>query len=300
VKAGALTAFVLAVAAVAVVVGLGSSSSDADSSPTAAHRALAKAQAARLLRGARVPQGASVVTTSVAGVQVPSLRQIVLASAPDVSFSTRTWSVPGDASGVAAFLRAHPVPGTHLSHGAAPASEVEFDADRLPPGVSAARIVFVLGRGGPHTTTVTASAQATWVVARPASETVPAGAHVVDVVRGQPGRRPGIALKVTDPQLTAIRKLIDGLPAAQPGVTSCPQQITGLPRVTFIFRTHEGGKVLAVASEDADVVEPTSACDPLQFSIGGRPRTPLLHGAALLRQVSAIVHHRLWLPPYAA
>jgi hypothetical protein len=70
--------------------------------------------------------------------------------------------------------------------------------------------------------------------------------------------------------------------------------------VSFIFRTHEGGPALAVASEDADVVEPTTACNPLDFSIRGAARTPLLRGAALLRQVSRIVHHRLWLPPYAA
>ena len=301
VKVGALALFLVAVAAVTavVVLGLGSGSSPAGSSPTEVHRRLAVAQAASMLGGLRLPAGARSATTSGGGVQTQTLQRIGTPSAPDVVTSVRTWTVPAPGGRVAAFLLAHPVPGFHASRPSA--ARILFTANRLRAGLSAERITLALGHDrGPGTTTVVASAQATWIVARPASEVVPAGARVVDIVRGKPGHRPGIALKVTDPQLSAIRRLIDALPTAQPGVTSCPQRIVGLPQVSFIFRTHEGGPVLAVASEDADVTEPTTACDPLGFSIGGRARTPLLDGARLLRQVSRIVHHRLWLPPYAA
>ena len=294
----ALAVFVIAVAAVVVVLGLGSGSSSADSSPTVANRTLAGHEAGRLLSGARVPAGAIAVTTSASGDHVSSLQLLGSPSAPYVAVRTRTWSVPEPAARVAAFLLAHPVSGTRPERPTV--AEVVFTADRLASGLTAERITFVLTRGGPHATIVHASAMATWVVARPASEVVPAAAHVVDIVRGKPGHAPGIALKVTDPQLTVVRKLIDSLATVQPGRFNCPAQINGLPRVTFIFRAHEGGRILAVAGENADVVEPTTACDPLDFSIGGQARTPLLRGAALLRTVSRIVGHRLWLAPYAA
>jgi hypothetical protein len=158
----------------------------------------------------------------------------------------------------------------------------------------------MLSRGDPGSTTVRATATATWVVARPASELVPAAAHVVDVYRARPGHAASIALKVTDPQYSAIRRLIDALPTVQPGVVHCPAAVPGLSRVSFVFRAHEGGPALATASEDADVVAPTTACDPLAFAIGGHAGTPLLGGAPLLREVSRIVGHRLRLAPYAA
>jgi hypothetical protein len=299
-KAGALALFVLIVAGVALAIGLGSGSSHTDSSAAGAHRRLAESKATALLAGVTLPAGATL-TTSASGVQTGSLARIGARTAFNVAAAHRTWTVPESAASAAAFLRAHPVPGSRLTNSAAaPGTGLVFGARDLPPGLSAGQIGITVVAESPHAAVVHADVAVTWVVPRPASEVVPAGAHVVDVYRGKPGHPPGISLKVTDPQLTKIRTLIDALPTVQPGTVHCPIQVPGLPQVSFVFRDHEGGQALAVASEPADVVAPTTACDPLSFSVGGQARTPLLGGAPLLREVSRIIGHRLWLAPYAA
>jgi hypothetical protein len=299
-KAGALGLFVLIVAGVALAIGLGSGSSHTDSSAAAGHRRLAESKATALLAGVALPAGATP-TTSASGDQTGSLARIGARTAFDVAAARRTWTVPESAASAAAFLRAHPVPGSRLTNpGAAPGISLVFSARDLPPGLSAGRIGITVVAESPHAAVIHADVAVTWVVPRPASEVVPAGARVVDIYRGKPGHAPGISLKVTDPQLTKIRTLIDALPTVQPGTVHCPIQVPGLAKVSFVFRDHEGGQALAVASEPADVVAPTTACDPLSFLIGASAQTPLLGGAPLLREVSRIIGHRLWLPPYAA
>jgi hypothetical protein len=71
--------------------------------------------------------------------------------------------------------------------------------------------------------------------------------------------------------------------------------------VSFVFES--GGahsRVLGVATEQADVRSPTTACDAMHFSARGRAQAPLLGGYRLLRQVSALVGRRLWTRLYAA
>jgi hypothetical protein len=299
-KASTLALFVLIVAGVALAIGLGSGSSQTDSSAAAAHRRLAESKATALLAGVALPAGATP-TTSASGDQTGSLARIGARTASNVTAAHRTWTVPESAASAAAFLRAHPVPGSRLTNsGAAPSTGLVFSARELPPGLSAGRIGITVVAESPHAAVIHADVAVTWVVPRPASEVVSAGARVVDIYRGKPGHAPGISLKVTDPQLTKIRTLIDALPTVQPGTVHCPIQVPGLAQVSFVFRDHEGGQALAVASEPADVVAPTTACDPLSFSIGASAQTSLLGGAPLLRKVSRIIGHRLWLPPYAA
>jgi hypothetical protein len=298
-KASALALFVLIVAGVALAIGLGSGSSHTDSSAAAAGRRLAESKATALLAGVALPAGATP-TTSASGDQTGSLARIRARTASNVTAAHRTWTVPESAASAAAFLRAHPVPGTKLLTDSEATSGPVFSARELPPGLSAGRIGITVVAESPHAAVIHADVAVTWVVPRPASEVVPAGARVVDIYRGKPGHAPGISLKVTDPQLTKIRTLIDALPTVQPGTVHCPIQVPGLAQVSFVFRDHEGGQALAVASEPADVVAPTTACDPLSFSIGASAQTPLLGGAPLLRKVSRIIGHRLWLPPYAA
>src|ERR1035437_2217173 len=86
--------------------------------------------------------------------------------------------------------------------------------------------------------------------------------------------------------------MIDRLPIVQPGGWNCPAQFAGSPRVQFVLRS-AGGAVLARAAEDADVVEPTTPCDPLSFSVGGHPETALLHGASFLHAVARLPRARL-------
>jgi hypothetical protein len=93
-----------------------------------------------------------------------------------------------------------------------------------------------------------------------------------------------------------IRRLvamINRLPIVQPGVWSCPAMPGNAPVITFTFRASASGNPLAVASESLDVREPTTPCDPLNFSVRGRPQTPLLRGAAFLAAAGRLLGVRL-------
>ena len=117
--------------------------------------------------------------------------------------------------------------------------------------------------------------------------------RAVDITRGVPGRPPAIAVTVSAPaEVSVIVAMIDRLPIVQPGGWNCPAQFAGSPRVQFVLRS-AGGAVLARAAEDADVVEPTTPCDPLSFSVGGHPETALLHGASFLHAVARLTRARL-------
>jgi hypothetical protein len=97
----------------------------------------------------------------------------------------------------------------------------------------------------------------------------------------------------------AIVAMIDRLPIVQPGYIACPV-LVGAPVVTFSFRASRTGRVLATASEPADVTEPTGACDALSFQTDVRAWPPLLHGARFLHRVDAMLHTHFAMPPGVA
>jgi hypothetical protein len=144
------------------------------------------------------------------------------------------------------------------------------------------------------------------LVARSRAERVPPNAGALEITRGPQGRAPSLVIHVTAPALVArIRTLLDTLPSVQPGrVYHCPAQFPQVPVVSFIFRTDrpgpDGGRILAVASEQADVRSPTTACDAMHFTVAGHALTPLLGGYRLLREVGGLLGRRLWTAPYAA
>jgi hypothetical protein len=114
----------------------------------------------------------------------------------------------------------------------------------------------------------------------------------IDVVSRVPGRPAVVSLSVTRrDQVRSIIRRIDALPIVQPGAVACPgfPVRSDVPTVTFTFRGRAGGRALAAASEPADVTEPTTACNPLRFSIRGRAQTPLLRGAAFLQGVQRLL-----------
>jgi hypothetical protein len=311
-RAAALGLFALLVLAVGLLLGSGSGDGRGDgrgagapggSMTARAHRALAGREVRRLLNGVVLPAGATATDPRPLGDRGAPLPVAGGPRAPDVVVRGRTWRVPESVAVVTAFLRAHPPPGTAAAAAGAGGAAAGGLVDALVAptrGLNSAELSFTLLADGPRATIVHVDAAVSWSVPRPSGEVVPAGVHELDILRGRPGGRAGIALRVTDPQLSRIRRLIDALPTVQPGTVDCPVAVTGLPVVTFVFRAAEGGRPLAVARETADVVSPTTACDPLSFSVRGRARTPLLGGARLLRQVSRIVGRRLWLAPYAA
>jgi hypothetical protein len=125
---------------------------------------------------------------------------------------------------------------------------------------------------------------------------VPSGVSKIDIGRGTPGQDPSLRVDVVAPsKVKEIVTMIDRLPVVQPGVFSCPAEPTAVPRVTFSFRAATD-TVLATASEDADVSEPTGPCDALRFSVRGHAEPALLRGARFLHAVSRLVDVKLAAP----
>jgi hypothetical protein len=155
--------------------------------------------------------------------------------------------------------------------------QTAIDMVALPGGVTGVRI----------------DAQVIYRVPRPIGEQVPAGVTQVEISRAVPGRTPDLSRTVTKPaHVRAIVALIDRLPIVQPDFIACPVQLASIPVVTFSFRAGPGGQALASASEQANVTEPTSACDALTFATGSHTWPSLLGGATFLQRVDRLVGTR--------
>jgi hypothetical protein len=297
-KLGTILAFG-AVTAAALTVLLASGPSDAASDSVSRH-AVATREARRLIAAVRVPR--AVASTPSGSEARSALAGIVRATGPEAVQHSAGWTVPASAASVRAFLDAHPPRGTRR----APGSALTFVAVGGPRGLALARVVLTVVATGAHTSAVHARALVRWLVARSPSERVPAGARELEITRGPPGRPPTLVIDVTAPARVArIAALLDRLAPVQPGrVYHCPAQFAQVPVVSFVFhgraRQTGPGPLLAVASEQADVRSPTTACDAMRFTVAGRRRTPLLGGGRLLRQVGALLGRRLWLSRYAA
>ena len=121
----------------------------------------------------------------------------------------------------------------------------------------------------------------------PPSGRVPANVSVLTVTRGYPGRRPSLALTTTAlGKIAAIATMLDRLHPARPGIVNCPM-IRPAPTVTFAFRAHRGGPVLARASTLAS--GPRGECPPVMFTAAGRARQGLSAQPVFLRQAQRVL-----------
>lgn len=295
-KLGAILTLAAAAAAVVIVL-LASGSSDA--APGAvSHRALAARVAQRLIAAVRLP-GAAVAPAAAGAPGGAALADLDRATGPDTVERSGSWTVPASAAAVRAFLEANPPRGTRRARG----GSLTYLPTRGPLGLAASRLELIVLPAGPRTSTVHAEARVRWLVARSPAERVPSGARALVITRGALGRMPSLVIRITAPaRIARIRTLLDRLSPVQPGrVYHCPARFPQEPVVRFIFRSGvRDGRVLAVATQQADVRSPTTACDAMRFTVAGRARTPLLGGSRLLRQVSALLGRRLWTAPYAA
>ncbi len=282
--------------AVVVVVLAASGPSDADSS-TASRRAVAAREAGRLIAAIRIP--GEIAAAASEPESADAVAGLSRATGPVTVGRSGAWSVSRSAAAVRAFLDAHPPPGTRR----APGGSLMFVPIHDPAGLASASLTLTVVATGPRSSAVHADALVRWLVARSPAERVPSGVHELEITRGPMGHAPSLVVHVTAPaQISRIRTLLDRLAPVQPGhVYHCPAQFAEVPVVSFVFRA--GGarsRVLAVATEQADVRSPTTACDAVHFTVGGRAQAPLFGGYRLLRQVSALLGRRLWTRAYAA
>jgi len=214
------------------------------------------------------------------------------------------WRVQGTPAALISFEREHPPPGSRLSSsggGTTTVPRARSSSDYVTltfgfaprPGVLDSRAVTVKATAiAAGSTAVRLDAEDVWEIPRSAGERVPSGAREIDVASGTSGRPPTFSISVTDAaRVRTIVSWIDRLPVVQPGVLGCPMLPARGPVATFTFRA-AGGAVLARASQPV-VSGPTTACDPMGFTIRGRRQTPLLGGTGFLAEVGRLLGHTL-------
>jgi hypothetical protein len=218
----------------------------------------------------------------------------------DLADQDSLWQLTETPSDVFSFLKAHPPAGSTQNGSAGTDAEPVYVSFAWPSAAGLLNIrwlVVGLAALSDGLTGVRADAQVQWIAPRPAGEVVPAGVHEVDITRPRSGPNQALALRVTQAtQVSTMVSLIDELPTTQPGIVNCPARIVsvngrlvGPATIAFTFYASAGRPALASASELADVTEPTTSCEPLDFSLDGTPQTPLLEGAAFLEAVQQLL-----------
>jgi hypothetical protein len=269
----------------------------AASESAAANQAAARADAAALLDELSLPAGATESSSEPAGDD--GLLAHAGAGAPDtpnVVEAHAWWTVPGSRAEVTASVRRHPPNGSALiswgsggTRGLTSFESVTFAWPALP-GVLSTRWLVLTAAQLPHgSTALRADTQVVWVTPRATSERIPAGARRLSVsvtssLKGNlaPQRPFSVA---SAKRIEGIVALLNALPAAQPGVRSCPAD-PGI-RLRLAFYQPDAASPSAVATIDP------YGCSGVQLTIGGRPQAPLgseaLPGTSTTRQPSLIL-----------
>jgi hypothetical protein len=273
----------------------------------AARRRRARADATTLLGRVRLPAGAEQLSSEPAGDGGTLSRPVSRPAIPTTLVDEHTWwRVPGSAASVLAYTRAHVPRGGKFRESGSQATRrgdivsgydgfVWPPVDRLLGSRELLVQVTKLAGGG---TGVRVDAQVQWIIPRPVSERIPRGVHEIDVARAVPGDAPSLEVKVVSQrEIRALVAMVDALGIIQPGAYSCPSQQGDAPVVTFTFRASDEGNVLASAGEASSAREPTTPCTAMTFSIRGRPQTPLLGGAAVVRKAGRLLGVHLQTPP---
>ena len=273
----------------------------------AARRRRARANAEMLLSRLSLPAGAVELGHEPSG-DSGALAQPVSrpADTPTLVDEHAWWRVPGSAASALEYVKAHSPRGGKLTlsgwdgpiHGPPASVFVGFSWPSVASLlVNRQLLVQAVDLAG-GVAGVRVDAQVQWIIPRPVSERIPRGVHEIDVTRAVPGESPSLSVKAVAPkQVRALVTMVDALGIVQPGATSCPAILAGVPVVTFTFRASDGGTVLASASELASARETTTPCDPMAFSVRGHAETPLLGGAAVVHAAGRLLGVHLQTPP---
>lgn len=258
-----------------------------------ANRSAAEEDARHLLEQLRVPPGASPSPTEPTGASP------LLDRAPGPAWSklidlTSWWTVSGSPDEVLAWIEANPPQESAPTGGGGAvklgdsASRMEYAAFDWPsiPDVLRLRSLLATVSAGPSGTTVLrADARVVWFLPRPASERIPASAHVVEVIE-QRHRGDQTIATVSGPPVRRITALANGLPVSQPDgriTSSGPRLVCARVRsshqMRLIFRAREGGPALAEAHQEL----PAEYCHPMNLRIDGENQPPLEGSYAVIR-----------------
>lgn len=124
----------------------------------------------------------------------------------------------------------------------------------------------------PHGSTALRAAAVVWISPRPRSERIPRAVDQlrVTVVDGKRVLEGSFTFTEAAPVRKAMA-LINGLPASQPGVSSCPEDL-GIG-IRLAFYGGDAGRPLAVARVDP------AGCEGVQLTVQGKPQPDLTSSA---------------------
>ena len=265
--------------------------------PPRANEAAAHAEASALLGRVPLPSGAQALAGEPPGdggfLAHPGLGPPATPNAVDVA---AWWRVPGKPSDVLGYVAAHAPAGARPEHEGPLTTNGVIDEDSVAlewPGIadvlSWRALVVEVTQLADGSTGLRADGQAVWITPRPPAERVPPGARLLRITvhssigANQPGQRPIIVIRRS--RVEAIAGLVNGLPAAQPGVYSCPNDPGIRVRLAFFASPHRAP--LAVADADPQ------GCGGVQLTLGGRPKPPLEEGGELIRRVARVLGVRI-------
>ena len=267
----------------------------------AANQADARAEAAVLLGEVSLPAGATESSSEPADEGLLAHAGAGAPDTPNLVEDHAWWTVPvspvpGSRAEVMAYIRGHPPSGSTLissgSGGGRGSTAFESVTFAWPAvaGVLSMRWLVLTAAQLPHgSTALRVDAEVVWVTPRPASERIPAGARRLNVsvtssLKGNlAAQRPfGVA---SGKRIEGVVALLNALPAAPPGVRSCPDD-PGI-RLRLAFYQPDAASPSTVATIDP------YGCRGVQLTIGGRPQAPLgseaLSGTGTTRKPSLII-----------
>jgi hypothetical protein len=209
---------------------------------------------------------------------------------PNVVDDHSWWVLSESPSSVLQYARAHPprggragLSGASSGGGRPSVTGIGFSWPALPGRLSTRWLMVEVVRLREGSTGLRADSQVVWITPRPASEHIPAGSRRLVLTTTRFGHV--IQGPLTIRSLRSIRRavrLLNALPAAQPGTTACPFDGGSQIRLAF-YRSEDtgtGAQALAVAKVDP------GGCGLVSLTIRGRGQPPLAGGFTLARRLS--------------
>jgi len=308
---GWISKLTLVVIAVAVAAGASVAlASSRSQKQLQSNKARAHADAAALVAGVQLPPGATPSSIEPAGDNglLPFSSEAIEGDAAH-ALAHGWWIVDEPADQVLDYVSSHaPLgmkqDGSGYSNGRQGSTESDmFEAPAIPGKLGERMMWVTVATLQDGQTGVAAEAQSDYVVPRPSSERVPAGASILTIARTRTtanGRRVR-HVQLATVQLTRsvsiarVTRLIDSLPVAQPDVIMCEALMFPTTTYTLTWRRAAASRPLARAQfvEYHDAVQAVgSQCDTIGFSIGGHRRDALI-GTRVVARLRAAAGGRL-------
>lgn len=262
---------IAALVALAVLTCFGANPTAARSTPAQNRRAAERA-AVSLLRLFVPPPRALRLSHEPSG-DAGFLRRRSFSIGGQNVYTHAFWRVGERLDATVAFVKAHPPaklsPGGGGSNGGPgiPANKSLDYLVRQPRGHPSRWIGITMAALRDGSTGIRVDAAAGWIIPRPPGEKVPSDTRVIDI------RRPQFSRWVTGvAKVQTIVRWFDALGIVQGGTYNCPAILDG-PRITIDFRSASRGLLARAVLPSGRY---STECNPIGFSIRGRPQTPLI------------------------